>query len=173
MEKAVFGGGCFWCTEVVFKMLRGVSKVLPGYAGGTKEDATYDKVSSGKTGHAEATLVEYDPKQIAYKDLLTVFFASHDPTTVNRQGSDVGPQYRSVIFYTTEEQKNEAKAFAKEIDGAVTEVAPLIEFFEAENYHRDYFAAHPDQAYCQIIINPKLEKIQKEFANLLKHHEFR
>ena len=174
-EKAIFGGGCFWCTEAVFKMLKGVSRVVPGYAGGTKEDATYAKVSTGATGHAEATLVEYDPSQIKYRDLLTVFFASHDPTTPNRQGSDIGPQYRSVIFYTTFEQKAEAEKYIAELNASnakgaplVTEVTPFTEFFEAEDYHKDYFATHKDAPYCQIVINPKLDKVQKEFANLLK-----
>lgn len=173
MEKAVFGGGCFWCTEAVFKMLKGVSQVLPGYSGGTKEDATYEKVSTGTTGHAEATLVEYDPKLISYRDLLTVFFGSHDPTTVNRQGNDVGPQYRSVVFYTTPAQKEEAEAYVKSIEGAVTEVVPFDAFFEAEKYHENYYERHKGQPYCQIIINPKLEKVQKEFAHLLQHHEAR
>ncbi len=172
MGKVAFGGGCFWCTEAVFKMLRGVSKVLPGYAGGTQEEATYEKVSSGKTGHAEVTYLEYDPGQIAFRDLLTVFFASHDPTTVNRQGNDIGPQYRSVIFYTTPGQKEESEKFIEELgEGAVTELAPLTEFFPAENYHQDYYEAHKDAPYCQIIINPKLEKVQKQFANLLKKYE--
>ena len=166
MGKAVFGGGCFWCTEAVFKMLKGVKKVLPGYAGGTKKDATYEKVSTGKTGHAEVTHVEYDPSEVSYHDLLTVFFASHDPTTVNRQGSDIGPQYRSIIFYTTPEQKVEAEKFIKELD-AVTELELLTEFFEAEDYHKDYFRKNQNAPYCQIIINPKLEKVQKEFAKLL------
>lgn len=148
-------------------MLKGVEKVLPGYAGGTAEDATYEKVSSGQTDHAEVTYVEYDPTQIAFKDLLTVFFASHDPTTVNRQGNDVGPQYRSVIFYTTSEQEAEAGKLIKELE-AVTELAPLEQFYEAEDYHRDYFAKNPNQTYCQVIINPKLEKVQKRFGELLK-----
>ncbi len=174
IEKAVFGGGCFWCTEAVFKMLKGVKKVLPGYAGGSAEDATYEKVSSGKTGHAEVTYVEYDPEQISYKDLLTIFFASHDPTTVNRQGNDIGPQYRSVIFYTTPEQKEEAEKFIQQINSsnsegapAVTELEPLDKFYEAENYHHDYFADHPEAPYCQLIINPKLEKVQKQFSELI------
>ena len=171
MEKAIFGGGCFWCTEAVFKMLKGVTNVVPGYAGGTKEDATYEKVSSGTTGHAESTLVEFDPSQVKYHDLLTVFFGSHDPTTVNKQGNDVGPQYRSVIFYTTFEQQAEAEAYVKTIEGAVTEVVPFVEFFEAENYHKDYYESHKDAPYCQIVINPKLDKVQKEFAHLLKNHE--
>jgi len=175
MEKAIFGGGCFWCTEAVFKILKGVNLVLPGYSGGIKEDATYAKVSRGTTGHAEATLVEYDPREINYRDLLTVFFASHDPTTLNRQGNDIGPQYRSVIFYTSDDQRETAKKFIDELNASnkegapiVTELVPLEAFYEAEEYHKDYFATHPDQAYCQIIINPKLEKIQKEFGELIK-----
>ncbi len=172
MEKVAFGGGCFWCTEAVFKMLKGISKVLPGYVGGSAEDATYERVSSGKTGHAEVVYLEYDPTQVKFHDLLTVFFASHDPTAVNRQGNDIGPQYRSVIFYSTDEQRVESEKLIQEI-GAVTELAPLNQFYEAENYHKDYFATHPDQAYCQVIINPKLEKIQKEFGNLLKQYESR
>jgi peptide-methionine (S)-S-oxide reductase len=175
MEKAVFGGGCFWCTEAVFKMLKGVSRVVPGYAGGTKEDATYERVSSGETGHAEATLLEYDPSRVKYRDLLTVFFASHDPTTVNRQGNDIGPQYRSVIFFTSFEQKAEAEQYIAELNASnekgapiVTEIVPFTEFFEAENYHHDYFATHQDAPYCQVVINPKLDKVQKEFANLIE-----
>lgn len=175
MEKAVFGGGCFWCTEAVFKMLKGVSKVLPGYAGGKKEDATYEKVSSGKTGHAEVIYIEYNPEEVSYKTLLTVFFASHDPTTVNRQGNDIGSQYRSVIFYTSDGQKREAERFLADINASsksggptVTELLPLTEFFEAENYHKDYYANNKSAPYCQVIINPKLDKVQKEFGELLK-----
>jgi peptide-methionine (S)-S-oxide reductase len=174
LEKAVFGGGCFWCTEAVFKILKGVHKVLPGYAGGSAEDATYEKVSSGKTGHAEVTYVEYNPEEVRYRDLLTIFFASHDPTTINRQGNDIGSQYRSVIFYTTPEQKEEAGKFIQEINAsnpegapAVTELEPLDKFYEAEEYHKDYFANNPNAPYCQLIINPKLEKVQKKFADLL------
>lgn len=174
-EKAVFGGGCFWCTEAIFKMLKGVDKVLPGYAGGAAEDATYEKVSSGKTGHAEVTYLEYEPGEINYRDLLTVFFASHDPTTVNRQGNDIGSQYRSVIFYTTDEQKIEAEKFISEINASnlegspiVTELKPLEHFYGAENYHHDYYANNQNAPYCQLIINPKLEKAQKEFVKLIK-----
>ena len=167
-EKAIFGGGCFWCTEAVFKMLKGVKAVLPGYSGGTEQDATYEKVSSGNTNHAEVTYVEYDPALIKYRDLLTVFFASHDPTTLNRQGNDVGPQYRSVIFFTTLEQEAEAGKYIKEIPGAVTTVEPFKEFYEAENYHKDYYASHKGEPYCQVIINPKLEKVQQQFGELLK-----
>jgi peptide-methionine (S)-S-oxide reductase len=175
-EIAVFGGGCFWCTEAVFKMLRGVSSVLPGYAGGTTKNPTYGDVSGGKTGHAEVIQIEYNPKLIRYQDLLTVFFGSHDPTTLNRQGNDIGTQYRSVIFYTTPEQKKVAEEFIKEINDSnergkplVTELSPLDVFYEAENYHRDYFATHPGNPYCEVVINPKLEKVQKQFANLLEN----
>jgi peptide-methionine (S)-S-oxide reductase len=174
-EIAVFGGGCFWCTEAVFKMIRGVSVVKPGYAGGTVKNPTYEQVSTGTTGHAEVVYIEYDPALVKYDDLLTVFFGSHDPTTVNRQGNDVGTQYRSVIFYTTPDQKQIAEDFIMTINTAdslgapvVTEVVPLSDFYDAENYHRDYFAHHPDAAYCALVINPKLEKVQKHFASLLK-----
>ncbi|KND47667.1 MAG: peptide-methionine (S)-S-oxide reductase [Parcubacteria bacterium C7867-006] len=175
-EIAVFGGGCFWCTEAVFKMLKGVSSVLPGYSGGTVPNPTYEQVCSGTTGHAECTQVEFDPSQITYRDLLTVFFGSHDPTTVNRQGNDVGTQYRSVIFYTTPEQKQTAEDFIKEInesskDGkpVVTEVAPLDVFYVAENYHKDYYERNKDAPYCELVINPKLEKVVKNFGNLLSN----
>ncbi len=174
IEKAVFGGGCFWCTESVFKMLRGVTAVYPGYAGGHTENPTYTEVCTGETGHAEVVAVEYDPSLIKYEDLLTVFFGSHDPTTLNMQGNDVGTQYRSVIFYTTEEQAEAAKNFITDLNKTeagkpvVTVVEPLTNFYPAENYHRDYFAKHPEQPYCQLVINPKLEKVQKNFANLLK-----
>ncbi len=177
LEKAIFGGGCFWCTEAVFKMLHGVEKVLPGYSGGKEEDATYEKVSSGLTQHAEVTYLEYDPAQIAYRDLLTVFFASHDSTTVNRQGNDVGPQYRSIIFFTTPEQREDAEEFIRGINSSnpaggktVTELVPFENFYPAENYHQDYFAKNSQQAYCQIIINPKLEKVQKMFGELLNRN---
>ncbi len=173
-ETVVFGGGCFWCTEAVFKMLRGVKSVLPGYAGGTKDNPTYDEVSGGKTGHAESVKIEYDPKMVKYEDLLTVFFGSHDPTTVNRQGNDVGTQYRSIVFYTTPKQKEETENFIKEMNNSsefgasvVTEVKPLTKFYEAENYHKDYFAKNPGNPYCEAVINPKLEKVQKRFGNLL------
>lgn len=174
MEKAIFGGGCFWCTEAVFKMTRGVTSVLPGYTGGTSESPTYEEVSTGKSGHVEVVAVEYDPTQVKYHDLLLVFFGSHDPTTLNRQGNDVGTQYRSVIFYTTPEQKVMAEQFIKEINNSnkmgepvVTTVEPLKKFYPAETYHQDYFAKNPRQPYCQLIINPKLEKVQKEFAKLM------
>lgn len=177
MNIAVFGGGCFWCTEAVFKMVKGVSLVKPGYAGGTVENPTYDQVSSGKTGHAEVIYIEYDPIVVAYKTLLTVFFASHDPSTLNRQGADVGTQYRSVIFYTTPEQKEIAEAMIHEIDTSsvygdpvVTEVVPFVpsNFYDAENFHQDYYTKNSSSMYCHVVINPKLEKVQKEFGELLK-----
>lgn len=172
---AVFGGGCFWCTEAVFKMLRGVVSVRPGYAGGTTKNPTYEEVSSGQTGHAEVIEIRYDPKVIRYRDLLTVFFGSHDPTTLNRQGADVGTQYRSIIFYTTPEQKDEAFEVIKEINDSntqgspvVTTVEPLGVFYEAEDYHKNYAARNKESQYCQLVINPKLKKVQQEFAALLK-----
>lgn len=168
-ESAVFGGGCFWCTEAVFKMLKGVSVVLPGYAGGNTENPTYEQVSSGNTGHAEVIYIEYDPSLVEYKTLLTVFFGSHDPTTLNRQGNDVGTQYRSVVFYTNPQQKEIADKMVKEIESAVTEVVPLDKFYKAENYHEDYYARNKDAPYCQLIINPKLDKVQNEFTELLKN----
>ena len=174
-EVAVFGGGCFWCTEAVFEELRGVISVMPGYTGGTVPNPTYDAVCAGTTGHTEATRVEYDPSQISFRDLLTIFFATHDPTTLNRQGNDVGTQYRSAIFYATPEQKIEAEKFIAELGASdpggkpiVTAVAPLGEFYDAEDYHRHYFKNHPEAGYCRVIIEPKVEKLQKQFANLLK-----
>ncbi len=172
MEIAIFGGGCFWCTEAVFKMLRGVKAVEPGYAGGQTADPTYHQVSSGLTGHAEVIKIEFDPAQISYENLLTVFFASHDPTTLNRQGHDVGTQYRSIVLYTNPDQKAVAEKMIKELS-AVTELAPLTNFYAAEDYHRDYYATNPKQPYCELVINPKLEKVQEKFAALLKTHEIK
>lgn len=175
-EIAVFGGGCFWCTEAVFLMLRGVLKVTPGYAGGKTENPTYDAVSTGLTGHAEVIRIEYDPALVSFDTLLTVFFATHDPTTLNRQGPDTGTQYRSIIFYTTPQQKEEAEAFIQKLETSttkgehvVTAVESLTTFYEAENYHHDYFAHHPDQAYCNLVVAPKVEKVQEKFAALLKN----
>ena len=174
-KVAVFGGGCFWCTEAVFKMLKGVSSVMPGYAGGRTENPSYYQVSNGDTGHAEVIQIEYDPSQVSYHDLLTVFFASHDSTQVNRQGNDVGTQYRSIVLYSDEEQKKEAEAFIKELNDSAsdgkpiaTEVAPLTKFYPAEAEHLDYYARNREQGYCQIIIAPKLQKVQEKFAELLK-----
>ncbi|MSU45191.1 MAG: peptide-methionine (S)-S-oxide reductase [Candidatus Zambryskibacteria bacterium] len=174
-EVIVFGGGCFWCTEAVFKMLKGVSSVLPGYTGGSTVNPTYEQVCNGNTGHVECVKIEFNPEEVNYWDLLTVFFGSHDSTTLNRQGNDIGTQYRSAVFYTTEEQKRITNEFINEINGSnaegskvVTEVLPLGEFFVAESYHQDYYEKNQEAGYCQVIINPKLEKVQKNFANLLK-----
>ena len=175
-EIAVFGGGCFWCTEAVFGELRGVLSVAPGYAGGTAENPTYEQVCTGETGHAEVIRIEYDPTQISFHDLLTVFFATHDPTTLNRQGNDVGTQYRSVIFFSTDEQEAEARKFIKQLNAsaigrpAVTEVIPLTTFYPAEDYHRDYFKNNARAPYCQLIIEPKVLKLQEKFQELLKTH---
>jgi peptide-methionine (S)-S-oxide reductase len=175
-EKAVFGGGCFWCTEAVFKMFKGVISVTSGYAGGTKENPTYEEISNGNTGHAEVVQIEYNPSKIAFEDLLTIFFGSHDPTTRNQQGNDVGTQYRSVILYTTPEQRALAERFIADLNASnaagkpiVTEVAPLEHFYPAESYHQDYYENNKNNRYCEIIINPKLEKVQKQFAELLKN----
>ena len=175
MKTAVFGGGCFWCTEAIFQMLKGVEKVESGYAGGTMENPSYEKVSSGTTGHAEVIRVTYAPAVISYEDLLAVFFGSHDPTTPNRQGADVGEQSRSVIFFQAEEEKQEARAKIQEIqeslkDGSrvVTEVLPFEKFFAAESYHQNYFKENTGAPYCQLIIEPKIEKLKKRFAELVK-----
>jgi methionine-S-sulfoxide reductase len=174
-HQAVFGGGCFWCTEAVFAMLKGVSKVEPGYAGGATENPSYEKVSSGTAGHAEVIRVTYNPDEISYEDLLTVFFGSHDPTTPNRQGADVGEQYRSVIFYKTPNEKATAGRLIKEIDTSlkdgtrvVTELKPLEKFFPAEDYHKDYFIKNKSAPYCQLVIEPKVERVRKRFVELLK-----
>jgi peptide-methionine (S)-S-oxide reductase len=174
-RTAVFGGGCFWCTEAVFKMLKGVVSVMPGYAGGTVPNPSYEQVCAGDTGHAEVIKIEFDPALIPYEDLLTVFFATHDPTTLNRQGNDIGTQYRSSVFYADEGQKRAAETFIAELERespgggtVVTEVVPLEAFYPAEEYHRDYYAKNPDAGYCRAIINPKLQKVKKKFAAMLK-----
>jgi peptide-methionine (S)-S-oxide reductase len=176
-EIAMFGGGCFWCTEAVFKMLKGVSEVAPGYAGGHTANPTYEEVSTGTTGYAEVIRVEYDPAQVTYRQLMTVFFGSHDATQLDRQGNDIGPQYRSAIFPTTPEQTVEAKAFIDELqksaeggDPIVTTVEENATFYPAEDYHKNYYANNKNQGYCQVIIAPKLQKVQKEFADLLETH---
>ena len=168
METAVFGGGCFWCTEAVYKMLKGVSAVAPGYTGGTVETPTYEQICTGTTGHAEVIKVDYDPKEVSYRDLLTIFFASHDPTTINRQGADVGTQYRSTVFYTTPEQKTAAKNTLTLLDkakifrdGIVTEVSPAAEFYAAEDYHQKYLKKNP-MGYCHIQLqSSKIAEILK------------
>lgn len=173
-EKAYFGGGCFWCTEAVYQELKGVMSVMPGYAGGAKKNPTYEEVSSGATGHAEVIEVVYDADTISFRDLLTVFFATHDPTTLNRQGNDVGTQYRSIILYTTDSQRDEAVAFIKELDAdkhtpsVVTEIKPFEAFYPAEEYHRNYYRNNTNAPYCQVIISPKLEKLHTRFSELLE-----
>ncbi len=171
---AVFANGCFWCTEAVFSMLKGVSSVLPGYTGGKTDNPNYESVSGGNTGHAEAIQIEYDPSVISYDDLLSVFFNTHDPTTLNRQGNDVGTQYRSAIFYNTPEQKEKAESLIKELNDTkaydklvVTEVRPLTVFYPSETYHHEYYKNNKNQPYCQLVIAPKLEKLQERFEKLL------
>ena len=172
-QIAVFGGGCFWCTEAVFGELKGVISVMPGYAGGETKNPTYEAVSSGTTGHAEVIRIEYDSEKIAYSDLLTVFFATHNPTTLNQQGSDVGTQYRSAVFYTTEDQKKETEEFTEKLNESgpkvVTEIKPLDIFYEAEEYHQKYYLRNTEAAYCQVVINPKMEKLKERFNELLKN----
>ena len=172
---AVFGGGCFWCTEAVFSMLKGVKTVSPGYAGGHVDHPTYAQVSAGTTGHAEVIRFEFDPLQISYDDLLNIFFATHDPSAVNRQGSDVGPQYRSVIFYTTPEQRAAAENAIRTLNASsdegariVTTVEPLSTFWSAEDYHKQYYEHHRDEPYCEVVINPKLDIVKERFARLLR-----
>jgi peptide-methionine (S)-S-oxide reductase len=174
-EIAVFGGGCFWCTEAVFDRLKGVISVMPGYAGGTTKNPTYRQVSAGMTGHAEVVRVEYDPALISYSDLLAVFFATHDPTTLNRQGADVGTEYRSIILHTTEDQRRLAQEFIKDLDRSategrliVTEVAPLTDFYQAEHPHREFYRNNSSARYCQVVIEPKLAKLHRKFTELLK-----
>ena len=176
-DIAVFAGGCFWCTEAVFGELRGVRSVVSGYTGGTTNNPTYEQVCSGSTGHAEAIKIDFDPGQVSFRDLMTVFFATHDPTTLNRQGNDAGTQYRSAILYANEEQKQQAEAFIKELEVAktyknpiVTSLEPLREFYPAEDYHQNFFANNPYQPYCQYTIPPKLNKLHKQFSQLLKSH---
>lgn len=170
-ETIVFGGGCFWCTEAIFQRLRGVQSVTSGYAGGQMPDPTYDQVSSGATGHAEVIKIEFDPNVISLDDLMSVFFSTHDPTTPDRQGADVGSQYRSVIFYTKSEQADKAQKFVDRLEdekvfdhAIVTEIKPLGEFFTAEEYHQNFYNQNKSKPYCQVVINPKLEKLKKQYA---------
>jgi len=174
-ELATLAGGCFWCLEAVFEQLRGVTSVVSGYAGGQGANPTYEQVCTGTTGHAEVVQLAFDPAVISYRDVLDVFFATHDPTTLNRQGADVGTQYRSAIFYHTAEQKQIAEQAIAELNAEgiwdqpiVTEVAPLATFYPAEEYHQDYFRGHPGQGYCQAIISPKVAKFRKRFADKLR-----
>jgi peptide-methionine (S)-S-oxide reductase len=172
---ATLGGGCFWCTEAVFLALKGVSKVESGYSGGTVENPTYQQVSTGRTGHAEVIQITFDPKTIGFRELLEVFFATHDPTTLNRQGNDVGTQYRSVIFYHNPHQKEGAEEYIRELEESkvfgkpiVTTVEPFSAFYKAEEYHQNFFARNPNQPYSKAVIPPKLLKLKKSFIDKLK-----
>jgi len=167
LEQATFGEGCFWCVEAVFERFPGVKSVVSGYAGGTKPNPTYEEVCSGRTGHAEVAQITFDPAVISYDELLKIFWESHDPTTLNRQGADIGTQYRSVIFYHDDAQRIKAEESKKEAqkhfrDTIVTQIAPLEKFYEAENYHQDYYRNNPSASYCQFVIRPKLEKLNKK-----------
>ena len=177
-EQAVLGGGCFWCLEAVFEQLKGVLHVESGYTGGDGAYPTYEQVCTGTTGHAEVVRITFDPAVISFGDLLDIFFATHDPTTLNRQGADVGTQYRSAIFYYSDDQKEQAQRKIEEWNAAdrwgksiVTEIAPLTTFYPAEDYHQGYFRGNPQQGYCQAVIVPKVVKFRKKFADRLKTSE--
>ena len=174
-ETATLGGGCFWCTEAVMLGLRGVTRVVSGYAGGADPNPTYEAVCSGQTGHAEVVQVTFDPSEISYRDLLRIFFATHDPTTLNRQGADVGTQYRSIVFTHSDEQRDTANAVIAELGAEevwdapiVTKVEPLPAFYPAEAYHHRYYERNPRQGYCQAVIAPKVSKLRREFADRLR-----
>ncbi len=175
IQTATFAAGCFWCTEAIFKRLKGVTSVLSGYSDGTTRYPRYEDVSSGKTGHAEAVQIHFDPQQIPYEKLLEIFWHTHNPTTRNRQGNDVGSQYRSVIFYHNEEQKKQAEKSKKKLeesgkykDPIVTEITKFENFYPAEEYHKDYYEKNKNVSYCTIVINPKIQKLLKEFGNSIK-----
>ncbi len=172
---ATFGNGCFWCTEAIFQQLKGVETVLPGYTGGTVKNPSYKEVCTGTTGHAEAIQITYDPAVISYRELLDVFFYTHDPTTLNRQGADVGTQYRSAIFFHNEEQKKDAETIIAQLtaegvypDPIVTEISAIDVFYQAEDYHRNYYNNNKNQGYCRAVINPKLDKFMKKYASKTK-----
>lgn len=173
METATLAGGCFWCTEAVFRRLRGVEHVVPGYSGGQADEPHYDAVSSGKTGHAEAIQFQFDPGVISYADILRIFFHLHDPTTMNRQGPDTGTQYRSVVFFHDGQQEKTAREVLAEVapefkQPIVTELIPYSAFFPAEDYHHNYFEKHQDAAYCQVVIEPKIKKLLEKYGNKVK-----
>ncbi len=177
LETVTLGGGCFWCTEAVFVRLKGVVRAVPGYSGGNVENPTYEQVSTGRTGHAEVTQVTFDPSEITFRKILEVFFSTHDPTTKNRQGADVGTQYRSIILYHTEKQKEEAELYIKELEASgkykapiVTEVRPFRAFYEAEEYHKSYYERNRDTSYSRLVIEPKVEKLKK-FKEVVREAE--
>ncbi len=174
-EVATLGGGCFWCLEAVYQQIEGVEKVVSGYAGGKLENPTYQQVCTGTTGHAEVVQITFDPAIISYEDILYIFWRIHDPTTLNRQGADVGTQYRSAIYYHNDEQRAIAEKSRTETDAAglrdrsiVTEIAPLNQFYEAEGYHQNYYQDNPYQPYCMAVIDPKIQKFKKQFGDRLK-----
>jgi peptide-methionine (S)-S-oxide reductase len=175
LEVATLAGGCFWCTEAAFSIIKGVERIEPGYTGGTVPDPSYEEVSTGSTGHAEAAQIFFDPKNITYKDILEIFFTMHDPTTLNRQNADIGTQYRSAIFYSTPEQKATAEKLIEELtkeeiwnNPIVTKVEPLKVFYNSETYHKDYYKRHPKEPYCQAVIAPKIAKLQAHFIDKIK-----
>ena len=175
LEEATLAGGCFWCIEAVFQEIEGVYEVVPGYAGGTSPKPDYEKVSTGRTGYAEAVQLKFDPTVISYREILEIFFSVHDPTTLNRQGADRGTQYRSAIFYHNDIQKAIAEELIKELDESnlwdqpiVTQIAPMNKFYPAEEYHRNYYRKHPEQSYCQVVISPKVNKLRKKWSKHLK-----
>jgi peptide-methionine (S)-S-oxide reductase len=175
LEVATLAGGCFWCTEAAFSIIKGVERIEPGYTGGTVSDPSYEEVSTGTTGHAEAAQIFFDPESITYKDILEIFFTMHDPTTLNRQSADIGTQYRSAIFYSNPEQKAIAEKLIEELTKEeiwnkpiVTKVEPLKVFYNAETYHKDYYKKHPKEPYCQAVIAPKIAKLQAHFINKIK-----
>ncbi len=170
MELTTLGSGCFWCTEAVYQQLKGVEAVVSGYSGGQLENPSYEQVTTGRTGHAEVCQIQFDSEQISFTEMLEVFFSTHDPTTINRQGNDVGTQYRSVILYHDEEQRKIAERVKKDLDAArtwknpiVTEIVPYEKFYSAEDYHQNYYRNNPNQGYCQLVIAPKLKKFEKVF----------
>jgi len=174
LETATFAGGCFWCADAVFRMLNGVKSITAGYAGGEKENPTYEEVSSGQTGHVEAVQIEFAPSEISYRELLEVFWHTHNPTEVNRQGPDTGPQYQAVIFYHDKEQRKLAEESRTKIAGELnqpimTQILPFKNFFPAEEHHQDYFAKNPHAPYCQIVVKPKVEKVGKLFHEKLNN----
>ena len=174
-EKITFGNGCFWCTEAIFQQVKGVVKSTSGYSGGHVENPTYEQVCEKNTGHAEVIQIEYNPAEVSVDELLEVFWQTHDPTTLNRQGNDVGPQYRSVVFYHTEQQKERAEYYKKKLDASgaydnpiVTTIEPFTNFYAAENYHQDYYNRNGNQPYCYFVIRPKMEKFEKAFKDKMK-----
>ena len=174
LETATLGAGCFWCVEAVFQRLQGVEHVEPGYSGGHVKNPTYKEVCGKKTGHAEVAQIKFDPEVVSFQEILEVFWYTHDPTTIDRQGNDVGPQYRSAIFYHNDEQKAIADKSKADVatqmwsDPIVTEVSPLINYYPAENYHKNYFNDNPTQGYCQFVVNPKVQKFKAKYADRLK-----